>query len=96
MEQVAPHGRRSSVMVTFRLPKWIGARHAELVAEFASWAPMAMDRRADGSFFVEVGIDPGQWWRYYFVIDDGVIVADPEAERYLAGDDGAIVSALCV
>jgi hypothetical protein len=96
MEDVAPSGRPSSVMVTFRLPEWIGARHAELIAEFASWAPIAMDRKADGSFFVEVGIDPGEWWRYYFVIDDGVSVADPDAEEYRLGDDGAIVSALCV
>lgn len=96
MKQLAPSKRRPSVMVTFRLPTWVGARHAELIAEFASWAPIAMDRNADGSFFVEVGIDPGEWWRYYFVIDDGLIVADPDAEEYRAGDDGAIVSALRV
>jgi hypothetical protein len=81
--------------VTFRLPAWVGARHAELAAEFASWAPMAMDRAVDGSFELTLGVEPGRWG-YYFLIDGGRAVADPDAEEYSEHEIGPVVSVLHV
>ena len=55
--------------VRFDVPAERGAAQAELVAEFTSWTPLAMDRADDGSHHLVVLVDPARGWRYGFVLD---------------------------
>jgi len=70
------------VQVTFEVPAGVARRHAELVAEFALWSPLAMDRSRDGSHRVTVLLARGRRWRYQFVVDDGRRINDPRAGCY--------------
>jgi hypothetical protein len=72
------------------------ARHAQLIAEFISWTPLAMDRGMDGSHRVTVSLPIGTSWRYQFVLDDDRIVNDPNAACFTPGPSGGYVSALHV
>ena len=55
--------------VRFDVPADRGAHQAELVAEFTSWTPLAMDRAGDGSHHLVVLVDAQRSWRYGFVLD---------------------------
>jgi hypothetical protein len=65
--------------VSFTVPAGLGAshRHAELVAEFASWFPLAMDRSSNGGFSIVVHLEAGHRWQYGFLLDGMRIVSDP-------------------
>lgn len=67
--------------VTFVLPPGFAERHAELLAEFACWAPIAMDRRPDGSFAATVRLARGGRWHYQFAVDGRAVINDPRASR---------------
>ncbi|MAT04888.1 MAG: hypothetical protein CL424_07585 [Acidimicrobiaceae bacterium] len=69
------------VRVEFVVPPGL-AQHAQLIAEFAAWSPIAMDRRSDGSHHASVWLHPGHRWRYQFLLDDRVIVNDPAATTF--------------
>ena len=81
---------RSVIPVVFAVAAGL-AEHAELIAEFTSWTPLAMDRRADGQHSTTVLLRPGDSWRYRFVLDDDVI-NDPRAVRFDLDDAGELVS----
>jgi 1,4-alpha-glucan branching enzyme len=77
--------------VTFEVPAGL-ARHAELIAEFTSWTPMAMDRLADGRHRLRVVLPTGRAWGYQYVLDDRRIVNDPHADEFVPGPNGGHVS----
>ncbi len=85
--------RRSTglVPVVFQVAAGL-AEHAELVAEFTSWTPLAMDRRPDGHHTTTVLLRPGASWHYRFLLDGEEIVNDPFASRYEAIGDGTVAS----
>ena len=66
------------VAVTFRVPPGF-ARHAQLVAEFTSWTPLAMDRLRDGSHVVRVLLPASRAWGFQYVLDDATSIDDPAA-----------------
>lgn len=69
------------VAVTFRVPAGL-AKHAQLIAEFTSWTPLAMDRLGDGSHVVQVLLPPGGAWGFQFVLDDATLIDDPVAPEH--------------
>jgi len=81
--------------VTFVVPPGI-ARHAQLVGEFTSWTPLAMDRGADGGHRVTVSLQVGRSWMYQFVLDDERRVNDMDAAFFVPGPNCGHVSALHV
>lgn len=81
-----------TTLVTFEAPAWTGCVHAELLAEFVAWAPLAMDRREDGRFTLPVRLDAGREFRYRFLFDGELLVNDPAAADYAELDDGSWIS----
>lgn len=88
------HLSRSTVSVEFVVPACIGATTADLVAEFAAWAPLPMDRQANGSFVVTLGLDPDRSWRYRFFIDEERWINGWTAGDSVAADCGQCWSVL--
>lgn len=84
---------REAVAVTFEVPDGL-AGHAQLVAEFTAWTPMAMDRMPDGSHRLRVLLPTGHTWGYQFVLDDRRIVNDPNAREFASGSNGGYVSVI--
>lgn len=82
------------VTVEFVMPACVGAATADLVAEFAAWVPLGMDRRDDGSFVVSLRLEPGRSWRYRFLLDQERWINDWTADDYVSGDDGQCWSVL--
>jgi 1,4-alpha-glucan branching enzyme len=92
----SPRSRNRLVPVTFELPAWTAGRHAELVAEFALWTPLAMDRSEDGSHRLTVMLARGRRWGYQFVVDGDTTINDPYAGCYARTPSGFAVSVVHV
>lgn len=84
-----------AVAVTFEVPAGL-ADHAELIAEFTSWTPVAMDRLTDGRHRVRVLLPTGRSWGYQYVLDDRRVVNDPRADEFVPGPNGGHVSVIRV
>lgn len=84
------------VPVTFELPPGTAVRQAALVAEFALWTPLAMDRNRDGSHCVTVRLARGRRWRYQFLVDGEVRMNDPTARTFERTASGGAVSVVHV
>jgi hypothetical protein len=80
--------------VSFTVPAGLGASHAELVAEFASWVPLAMDRSSDGGFSIVVHLEAGRTWQYGFLLDGIRTVSDRRTAQAVnhVGDLVSVVS----
>ncbi len=87
-------GRAEIARATFVVPAAVGCRFADLVAEFAAWVPLAMDRRPDGSFGVSVGLEVGRRWSYCFLVDGNRYINDWDADDYIVDVDGRCVSVI--
>jgi hypothetical protein len=85
---------RETTAITFSVPPGLGGQHAELLGEFVSWAPLAMDRHADGRFSIVLHLEPGRSWRYRFLIDGDRLMNDPAAEWYEPFADGGAISVM--
>lgn len=79
--------------VSFTVPAELGASHAELVAEFASWVPLAMDRSSDGRFSIVVHLETGHTWQYGFLLNGIRTVSDPHTPQ-MVNHVGDLVSVL--
>lgn len=76
--------------VTFKYPNKEGAAAAALAGEFNNWSmdENPMKRLKDGSFSVTVSLESGRSYRYRYVLDGGVWVNDPDADKYVSNDYG--------
>jgi len=83
-----------TTLVTFEAPAWAACAHAELLAEFVAWAPLAMDRRDDGRFTLAVRLDAGREWKYRFLFDGELLANDPAAPDYVELEDGSWISVI--
>ena len=82
------------VTITFLVPADFGGRHAELLGEFLSWAPLPMDRDEYGGFSIVIELEAGRLWCYQFLLDGARLVNDPAADDFVANADGGHVSVL--
>lgn len=80
--------------VRFEVPATIGGRHVDLIAEFLSWTPFALDRRPDGSFSATVRLRRGHTWGYHFLLDGQTPIIDTTAPGTRQLADGTPVSLL--
>lgn len=96
-QRVQPHcpsSRPDLTTVTFTVPASIGAKEADLVAEFLAWVPLPLDRHRDGSFSTVLQLDTGREWRYQYLIDGQQFINDWSADDYAAGSNGTCMSIL--
>lgn len=78
---------KPQVKVTFRLDRAAapGAKSVSLVGEFNDWNIYAtpMKRLKDGTFKVELTLDPGKSYEYRYLIDENDWENDWDADRYV-------------
>lgn len=70
--------------VTFKLERELArsAEKAAVVGEFNGWEPAAtpMSRLKDGSFKVNVDLEPGRAYEFRYLLNDHIWTNDPDAE----------------
>jgi len=78
---------KGQAKVTFRLDKDAApeAKTVSLVGEFNAWNIYAtpMKRLKDGSFKIELTLDPGRSYEYRYLIDENRWENDWDADRYV-------------
>ena len=79
-----------SCRVTFKLPADVNAETAHLCGEFNEWSPTKhpMKRLKDGSFSLTVSLDPGQAYRFRYLLDNERWENDWDADAYVANQYG--------
>jgi len=84
--------------VTFRLPKEVGASTVVLTGDFTNWdeAPVEMPQRKDGSFSVTVSLQPGQSYRFRYIVDGEHWENDDAADAYAPNPFGSEDSIITV
>ncbi len=77
--------------VTFKLPADVNAEQVHLCGEFNDWSPTKhpMKRLEDGSFSVTVSLQPGQSYRFRYLLDDERWENDWDADAYVANQYGS-------
>jgi len=76
--------------VTFKLPAEVTAETAHLCGEFNEWSPTkhAMKKLKDGSFSITVSLEPGQSYRFRYLLDNERWENDWDADAYVANQYG--------
>ena len=76
--------------VTFELPAEVAAETACLCGEFNDWDQSAhpMERQADGSFTLTLALEPGQAYRFRYLLDGTRWENDWVADGYVANSFG--------
>jgi len=76
--------------VTFKLPADVNAETAHLCGEFNEWSPTKhpMKKLKDGSFSVTIALDPGQAYRFRYLLDNERWENDWDADAYVANQYG--------
>ncbi len=80
----------STCRVTFKLPKDVSAETVHLCGEFNDWSPAKhpMKKLKDGSFSVTVSLEPGQSYRFRYLLDNERWENDWDADAYVANQYG--------
>jgi len=86
-----------SCRVTFDLPAEINAATASLCGEFNGWNPSAnpMVHRRDGRFSTTISLQPGESYRFRYLLDGERWENDWDADGYVPnsfGDDDSLIS----
>ncbi len=71
-----------------------GAKSVHLAGDFSHWRPIAMIRRVDGWWFIQVELPHGHHHYHFFV--DGQPTLDPQASGTARDEDNQPVSLLAV
>ncbi len=71
-----------------------GAKSVNLAGDFSHWRPIAMIRRVDGWWFIQVELPHGHH-HYHFLVD-GQPTLDPQASGTAHDDDNQPVSLVAV
>ena len=76
--------------VTFKLPSDVSAEMVHLCGEFNDWSPTKhpMKKLKDGSFSVTVSLEPGQSYRFRYLLDNERWENDWDADAYVANQYG--------
>ncbi len=84
--------------VTFKYDNEEQASSAVLAGEFNSWSLLEtpMKKLKDGSFSATLSLPAGQSYLFRYVLDGGVWVNDPAADRYAPNEYGEENSVLSV
>ncbi len=82
-------------VVTFRLPRSVGAQVATVVGEFNGWSPDAHPMAPeDDAFVARIPLEPGRAYRYRYLLDGARWENDWAADGYVpnefGGDDSLI------
>ena len=86
-----PNGSLRPIMFHYAAPD---AKFVYLTGDFSQWRRVAMARRADGRWYVQIALCQGQH-QYRFVVD-GKVVLDCSAARVELDERGQRVSLLTV
>ncbi len=88
----------NSCRVTFKLPADVNAEAAHLCGEFNEWSPTKhpMKKLKDGSFSVTLSLEPGQSYRFRYLLDNERWENDWDADAYVANQYGSEDSLLSV
>ena len=88
----------NSCRVTFKLPADVNAEKVHLCGEFNEWSPTKhpMKQLKDGSFSVTVSLEPGQSYRFRYLLDDERWENDWDADAYVANQYGTEDSLISV
>ena len=81
----------NSCRVTFKLPAEVSAETVHLCGEFNEWSPTKnpMKQLKDGSFSVTVSLEPGQSYRFRYLLDGQRWENDWDADAYVANQYGS-------
>ena len=86
-----------SCRVTFELPDEVNARHVALCGEFNNWDPtMYPMRRTNGSFELTLSLQPGQQYRFKYLLDGQRWENDWQADAYVPNEFGSEDSVVIV
>ena len=87
-----------SCRVTFELPAEVDARKVSLCGEFNNWNPEKhqLKRRKDGSYSITISLEPGNSYRYRYLINDNRWENDWAADSYTSNEFGTEDSVITV
>jgi 1,4-alpha-glucan branching enzyme len=88
------HAEPRSGMTRFAFKPPGGAEEVYLAGDFTDWQPMAMKKRKDGLFAVDVRLAPGNH-EYKFIVDDSWVV-DPDNSVWSVNPYGSLNSVASV
>lgn len=88
----------STCRVTFKLPADVNAETVHLCGEFNDWNPTKhpMKKLKDGSFSVTVSLDPGESYRFRYLLDNERWENDWDADAYVANQYGTEDSLIAI
>ncbi len=77
--------------VTFKLPAEADAETVHLCGEFNDWSPTEnpMKQLKDGSYSVTLSLEPGQSYRFRYLLDGKRWENDWDADAYVANQYGS-------
>ena len=87
---------RRSCKVTFELPAKSKAKRVVVLGDFNDWNPEkhVLKRRKDGSFALTVSLQPGNAYRFRYLVDGERWENDHSADTYVpnpfGGDDSVV------
>ncbi|GJM40213.1 MAG: 1,4-alpha-glucan-branching protein [Ardenticatenaceae bacterium] len=87
-----------SCRVTFKLPADVDAETVHLCGEFNEWSPTEnpMKQLKDGSYSVTLSLEPGQSYRFRYLLDSQRWENDWAADGYVANQYGSEDSLITV
>jgi 1,4-alpha-glucan branching enzyme len=88
----------NSCRVTFKLPASVSAKTVHLCGEFNEWSPTKtpLKKLKDGSFSATVSLEPGQSYRFRYLLDNERWENDWDADAYVANQYGTEDSLITV
>lgn len=81
----------SSCRVTFKLPAEVEAETAHLCGEFNAWSPTEhpMKKLKSGGYSVTISLEPGNSYRFRYLLDGQRWENDWDADAYVANQYGS-------
>ncbi|WP_420641735.1 isoamylase early set domain-containing protein [Candidatus Leptofilum sp.] len=87
-----------SCRVTFKLPSEVEAESVHLCGDFNEWSPTEnpMKQLKDGSYSITLSLEPGQSYRFRYLLDGKRWENDWDADAYVANQYGSEDSLITV
>jgi len=82
--------KKNTIRFSFRPRRGTPAQKVQLVGDFSKWQPLAMRKQKDGSYVLNVELNPGQH-EYKFIVDGNWLV-DPDNNAWSLNPYGTLNS----
>ena len=82
--------KKSSMQFSFHPRDEVPVKKVQLVGDFSEWQPLAMRSQKDGTYILDVELNPGPY-EYKFIVDGNWLV-DPDNNSWSMNSYGTLNS----